>query len=211
MLPDTTESNPKPLSSLASNPARRRLSTSAVVTMNTPRSRGGLVPTGTGPSRIFMTGCGSLMLHLATSCSARARSVAKPDASTSFALYPIPERCPAKGKNLAPKLARVSCPILRHAIPSLIFTRAIRSSSVALFASAAARIAFAASAVAPATRAWAWAADSLALAISSRKPSALEFASAECCSARATLSSALAARSCCFPSSWRQSVPYRIA
>jgi len=75
------------------------------------------------------------------------------------------------------------------------FRRSIFSASAALVASAALSVALAASAVAPATCACARVEDSFALAMSSRKPSALVFASAACCSATPILASALAARS----------------
>ncbi len=84
------------------------------------------------------------------------------------------------------------------AICASSFRRSIFSASAALVASAALSVAFAASALAAATRAWACADASFARAMSSRNPSDLALASDACCSARAILLSAFAARSCCF-------------
>jgi hypothetical protein len=96
--------------------------------------------------------------------------------------------CPFSSTNACVRRSRWSGVMTRSASLASNWSLANRSDSAILFASAAARCA-------SATCASACAAEAFALAMSALNPSAFAFASAECCSARAKLPCAFAARS----------------
>jgi hypothetical protein len=135
--PEGWASNPRADNSLITAAAADRLRSSSVLETVTPFSSGGFVPKLTGPSRISRTDCGSPTFHFANSCIATSMSEAKPNASTSPTLYTKAVSWRGNAASLLPISEIWSLVSLRHATLSSIFTRAIRSSSVAFFSPAA--------------------------------------------------------------------------
>jgi hypothetical protein len=148
---DFSQSNPKDDIALTSALAASSWNFSPVLLTTTPTFSLPLVPSATGPSRIFSIGSGSVGVQFAD-LKAVAKSDPKLKASTSVVLYSNQVRLTRKLLSSLSSVSRSLGVNLRQEIESSSSTRANRSSSASLTNPAALAFNAAASAFNPATR-----------------------------------------------------------